>query len=234
VLALMGPRARCLLASCCSDDLTNEGFPFATAREIHLAGAPVFAIRITYVGELGWELHVPVEFAASVYDELTEAGASLGLVDGGYRAIESLRLEKGYRSWGADIGPDHTPQMAGLGWAVKRKSELSFQGKAAIEKAARSPLPRMLAGFIIEDPDVTLLGRETIYRNGVRVGWLSSGGFGYTLNQPLGYGYVRDANGVDANYVLSGDYELEVAGERVPARASLTPFYDPAGARVRS
>ncbi len=234
VLALMGPHARDLLVSCCNDDLTNEGFPFATAREIRLAGAPVFAVRITYVGELGWELHVPVEFAASVYDALTEAGGPLGLVDGGYRAIESLRLEKAYRAWGADIGPDHTPQMAGLGWAVKRKSELPFQGKAALEKAAQNPLPRMLAGFIVDDPDVTLLGRETIYRNGVRVGWLSSGGFGYTLNKPLGYGYVRNASGVDANYLLSGDYELEVAGERVPARASLTPFYDPSGARVRS
>ncbi len=234
VLALMGPRARDVLQSCCDDDVSNEAFPFMTAREIRLAGAPVLAIRVTYVGELGWELHIPVEFAVSVYDRLSEAGAPFGLANAGYRAIESLRLEKAYRAWGADIGPDHTPPMAGLAWAVKLKSGSPFQGREALERAAAAPLPRLLAGFVVDDPDITLLGRETIYRDGARVGWLTSGGFGYSVGKPIGYGYVRNDNGVDRDFVLSGTYELDVAGERVRAHASLTPFYDPSGERVRA
>lgn len=234
VLALMGPNARDILQSCCNDDLSNESFPFMTAREIHLAGAPVLAIRVTYVGELGWELHIPVEFGATVYDALIEAGEQFGLANAGYRAIESLRLEKGYRAWGADIGPDHTPPMAGLGWAVKLKSAIKFQGREALENAAAEPLPRLLAGFAVENTEAALLGRETIYRDGERVGWLSSGGFGYTIGKPIGYGYVRNDKGVDAAFVMSGNYQLEVAGELVPASVSLTPFYDPSGARIRA
>ena len=233
VLALMGPRARAILQTLSPDDLSNDAFPFATAREIRLAGAPVLAIRLTYVGELGWELHIPVEFAVTVYQALSAAGAAEGMVDAGYRAIETLRLEKGYRAWGAELGPDHTPVMAGLGWAVKLKTDMPFQGREALERAAASPLPRLLAGFAVEDPAMVLLGRETIYRDGVPVGWLASGGFGYTLGHPIGWGYVRNAAGVDREFVLSGRYELEIAGERVPARVSLVPFYDPKGARVK-
>jgi len=233
-LALMGPCAREILASCTADDLENEAFPFLSGREIHIAGATVLAIRITYVGELGWELHVPVEFAVTVYEALHEAGAEFGLIDAGYRAIESLRLEKGYRAWGADIGPDHTPLMAGLGWAVKLRSGVPFLGREALEEASGKPQPRLLAGFVLDDPDAPLFGRETIYRNGERVGFLSSGGFGHTLGAPIGYGYVRRDAGVDPAFVLSGDYELEVAGERFSARAALEPFYDPKSARVRA
>jgi 4-methylaminobutanoate oxidase (formaldehyde-forming) len=141
VLAVMGPRARDILKPLTEDDLSTAVFPFATAREIRLAGAPILAVRITYVGELGWELHVPVEFAVTVYDAIMAAGAPLGLVDGGYRAIESMRLEKFYHAWGADIGPDHTPAMAGLGWAVKLRGDKEFQGRAALEREAASPLP---------------------------------------------------------------------------------------------
>jgi 4-methylaminobutanoate oxidase (formaldehyde-forming) len=205
-----------------------------SAQEIRLAGAPVLAIRVTYVGELGWELHVPVDFAVSVYDALCAAGAPFGLVDAGYRAIESLRLEKGYRAWGSDIGPDHTPLMAGLGWAVKMKSGAPFQGREALIEAAGAPLPRLLAGFTVDEPDAVLLGRETIYRNGERVGWLSSGGYGYSIRKAIGYGYVRNADGVDPTFVLSGEYQLEIAGERRPASASLSPFYDPKGERFRA
>jgi 4-methylaminobutanoate oxidase (formaldehyde-forming) len=233
VLALMGPNARAILSAVTADDVTNAAFPFATVREIRIAGAPVLAARITYVGELGWELHVPVEFAVTVYEALVDAGQPLGLVDAGYRAIESLRLEKGYRAWGADIGPDHSPAMAGLGWAMKLGTALPFQGREAIERAAGGKPPRLLAGFVTDDPDAVLLGRETIYRDGVAVGWLGSGGFGYTVGRPIGYGYVRAAAGVDRDFVLAGTYELEIAGERVPARVSLAPFYDPTGLRVR-
>ena len=234
VLALMGPRAREILQSCCDDDLSNAAFPFMTSREIRLAGAPVLAIRVTYVGELGWELHIPVDFAVSVYDALVCAGAPFGLVDAGYRAIESLRLEKGYRAWGADIGPDHTPPMAGLGWAVKIKSGAPFQGSDALIKAGADRLPRLLAGFAVDDREIALLGRETIYRNGLRVGWLSSGGYGYSSGKAIGYGYVRNSDGVDPAFVLSGEYQLEIAGERRPATVSLSPFYDPKGERIRA
>jgi len=234
VLALMGPRARDILAACSADDVSNAAFPFMTAREIRFAGAPVTAIRVTYVGELGWELHIPTEFAVAVYDRLMEAGAPFGLANAGYRAIESLRLEKGYRAWGADIGPDHTPLMAGFGFAVKLKSGQDFQGRTALEKAASEPLPRRLVGFSVEAPNVTLLGRETIYRDGERVGWISSGGYGYSIGNTLGYGYVRRAEGVDEAYLRSGSYELDVAGARVPARLSLEPFFDPKGGRARA
>jgi 4-methylaminobutanoate oxidase (formaldehyde-forming) len=234
VLSLMGPRARDVLQALTADDVSNAGFPFGRVKRITLAGAPALALRVTYVGELGWEIHIPVEFAASVYDALIEAGRPHGIANAGYRAIESLRLEKGYRAWGAEIGPDHSPLVAGLGWAVKLRSNRPFQGRAALEAQAAKPLPRLLAGFTA-DPSVILLGRETIYRDGKRVGWLASGGYGYTLGRAIGYGYVRDPeNGIDRDKVLSGRYELEIATERVPAEAFLDPPYDPAMSRIKS
>jgi 4-methylaminobutanoate oxidase (formaldehyde-forming) len=233
VLSLMGPRARDILSAVTAADLSPAGFPFATGREIFIAGCPVLALRITYVGELGWELHLPADCAVTVYERLMGAGAPLGLVNAGYRAIETLRLEKGYRAWGADIGPDQTPVEAGLAWACKTGSGRPFRGREALASQLANGGQRRLAGFLAEDPAVTLLGRETIYRDGQRVGWLSSGGFGHTLGHPLGYGYVRRAEGVTEDFVLSGRYELEVASERVPARVSLRPFVDPDGARVR-
>jgi 4-methylaminobutanoate oxidase (formaldehyde-forming) len=233
VLSVMGPRSREVLQSLTEHDMSNTAFPFARVKRITLAGAPMLALRITYVGELGFELHIPVEFAQSVYDALMEAGEPHGIANAGYRAIESLRLEKGYRAWGADIGPDHSPLVAGLGWAVKLKSNTPFQGRAALEAQAAKRLPRLLAGFTT-DPDVILLGRETIYRDGKRVGWLSSGGYGYTIGRSIGYGYVRDPEkGVDRDSVLSGRYELEVATARVPAEVFLDPLYDPTMSRIK-
>jgi 4-methylaminobutanoate oxidase (formaldehyde-forming) len=214
--------------------MSNAGFPFGRVKRLTIAGAPLLALRVTYVGELGWELHIPVEFAASVYDALMAEGEPHGIANAGYRAIESLRLEKGYRAWGADIGPDHSPLVAGLGWAVKLKSNRPFRGREALEAQAVKKLPRLLAGFTA-DPSVVLLGRETIYRDGKRVGWLSSGGYGYTVGRSIGYGYVRDPeNGVDRDSVLSGRYELEVATTRVPAQAFLDPLYDPTMSRIKS
>jgi 4-methylaminobutanoate oxidase (formaldehyde-forming) len=234
VLVLMGPRSRDILSRVAEADLANGAFPFGTARTIPVAGAPVLALRVSYVGELGWELHVPVEFAVTLYEAIKAAGADHGLADAGYRAIESLRLEKGYRAWGADIGPDHSPPMAGLSWAVKLRKEIPFLGRDALLGQQGAPLPRRLAGFTVDDPAIVLLGRETIYRNGRRCGWLASAGFGYTVGKAIGYGYVRDPAGVDEGYVLSGDYELEVATERVKAGVFLKPLYDPAGLRIRA
>ncbi len=233
VLALMGPRARDVPAGLTRDDVSNAGFPFGTARRLCVAGAPLLALRVTYVGELGWELHIPVEFAATVYDALHEAGTAHGLRDAGYRAIETLRLEKGYRAWGSDIGPDHTPLEAGLAWAVKLKSARDFQGRAALLAQQAQPLKKMLATFSVDDPAVVLLGRETIYRDGERAGWLSSGGFGHTLGKPIGLGYVRRSDGLDRAWLESGRYKLEVATERVPCTLHLAPLYDPKMLRIK-
>lgn len=233
VHSLMGPRSRDVLAALTRDDISNAALPFGRVRRIAAAGAPMLALRVTYVGELGYELHIPVEFAATVYDNLMAEGQKHGIANAGYRAIESLRLEKGYRAWGSEIGPDHSPLVAGLGWAVKMKSGVPFQGRDALVAQAAKPLPRLLAGFTTA-PDVILLGRETIYRDGKRVGWLASGGFGYTLQRSIGYGYVRDPEaGVTREMVLSGQYELEVAGERVAAAVFLDPPYDPQNARIK-
>jgi sarcosine dehydrogenase len=233
VLSLMGPRSRDILATITEDDVSADGFGFGTVRRLHIGGAPVLALRVTYVGELGWELHVPTDCALSAYEALMKAGEAHGLVNAGYRAIESLRLEKGYRAWGADIGPDHSPLMAGLGWAVKLRKDIPFLGREALLAQRDKPLPRLMAGFISDDPDLVLLGRETIYRDGQRCGWLSSAGFGYTIGKPIGYGYVRNPDGVDEAYVRSGTYELEVATERVPVSVFLKPPYDPDNHRVK-
>ncbi len=234
VLSLMGPKARKILELVTSSDVSNDAFKFGTVKTIGIAGCPVKALRVTYVGELGWELHLPVEYAATVYAALMQAGAEHGLINAGYRAIESCRLEKGYRAWGADIGPDHTPVEAGLGWAVKMRKGIDFKGRDAIAAQQANGVKKMMAGFTVEDPDIILLGRETIYRNGVRVGWLSSGGFGYTINKPVGYGYVRNPDGVDAKYVMDGVYELEVATKRVKCDVHLAPLYDPKMTRVKA
>jgi 4-methylaminobutanoate oxidase (formaldehyde-forming) len=230
----MGPRSRDVIQCVTEHDFSHAGFPFGRAKRVTVAGAPVLALRVTYVGELGWELHIPVEFALSVYEALMMAGEPHGIANAGYRAIESLRLEKGYRAWGADIGPDHSPLVAGLGWAVKLKSATPFQGRAALEAQLARRLPRLLAGFTT-DPSIVLLGRETIYRDGKRMGWLASGGYGYTVGRSIGYGFVRDPdNGVDRDSLLAGRYELEVATARVPAEIFLDPLYDPTMSRIKS
>lgn len=234
-LSLMGPKARDVLAAVAPGaDVSGEAFPFGHVRVIEIAGHPVRALRVTYVGELGWELHVPIAATGAVFDALMEAGAPYGIRPAGYRAIESLRLEKGYRAWGADITPNDSPFEAGLGWAVKLRSGLPFLGREASERIAGAPLRKQLACFTVEDQSVVLLGRETILRDGEFAGYLSSGGYGYTVDRPIGYGYVRRAEGVDEGYLRAGSYELVVANERVPARIELGPLYDPQNARVKA
>jgi 4-methylaminobutanoate oxidase (formaldehyde-forming) len=227
-LSLMGPKSRDVLSRVTKSSLD---FPFGHMREIEIAGSKVRALRITYVGELGWELHMPIAAAGDVFDALMAVG---GVTPCGYRAIESLRLEKGYRAWGSDITPNDTPFHAGLGWAVKLKSNRPFLGREACEKISRAPLTKMLAGFTTEREDIVLVGRETILRDGVFAGYLTSGGYGYTLKKPIGYGYVRYADGVSEDYVRAGNYELVVASERVKAHVRLAPLYDPTNARVKA
>jgi 4-methylaminobutanoate oxidase (formaldehyde-forming) len=191
-------------------------------------------LRVTYVGELGWELHMPIAAIGEVFDALMAAGRAHGIAPTGYRALESLRLEKAYRAWGSDITPNDTPYQAGLGWAVKLKTAIPFLGREACERAANSKLAKKLACFTTDDPEIVLLSRETILRNGEFAGYLTSGGYGYTVGKPVGLGYVRNAEGVDDDYIRAGDYELVVASEKVKAKVHLEPLYDPASARVRS
>ncbi len=233
-LSLMGPKTRDILQAVAAADCSNEAFPFAHMREIDIGGHAVRALRVTYVGELGWELHVPLNATGEVFDALMEAGKDVGVRPVGYRALESLRLEKGYRAWSSDITPNDSPFEAGLGWAVKLKSDLPFVGRAMAEKAANSVPKKQLAGFTVEDPEIVLLGRETILRDGEFAGYLTSGGFGYTVGKPIGYGYVRNSGGVTDDYLSSGRYELVIAQDKIPADIHLGPLYDPAGSRIRN
>ncbi len=232
VLSLMGPAARRIMVRVSRDDLSNDGFSFGTCKTIEIAGHKALVLRVTYVGELGWELHFPVENASEIYSALMDAGGRYGMINAGYRAIETLRLEKGYMAWGADIGPDHTPFEAGLGWAVKLRGTVDFKGRAAMEKQKSNGINKLMAGFMVNDPDVVLLGRETIFRNGERVGWLSSAGYGHTIGVSIGYGYVR-AKAVNSDFVMTGDYELEVVSKRVKARVFTGAIYDAAMVRVK-
>jgi 4-methylaminobutanoate oxidase (formaldehyde-forming) len=232
VLGVMGPRSRDLLGRLTGAELSNAAFPFGTAREIELGYATVRATRITYVGELGWELYVPTELAMGVYDDVVAAGDGLGLRHAGYHAMDSLRLEKGYRSWGHDIGPDDTPIEAGLGFAVAFERE-GFVGREALLRQRAGPRARRLVMFTLDDPEPLLLGDEPIWRDGALVGRITSGAYGHTLGRSVGMGYVVHPDGIDAAFLGAGRWELEIATERFPATARLEPPYDPASARVR-
>ena len=207
--------------------------PFGRAQKIGIAGCPVLALRITYVGELGWELHMPVEYAQTVYEKLQEAGVPYGLRNAGYRAIETLRLEKGYRAWSSDIGPDHTPDEAGLGWAVKMQSNIPFKGRDAVASQRLQGVKKIMTTFTTNG-DAVLCGRETIYRNGERCGWLSSAGYGFTIGKSIGMGFVRSETSIDSDYVMIGKYKLEVAGKLVNAEVTLDPLYDPNLKKVKA
>lgn len=234
VIGVMGPRSRELLARLTTSSLRSDDFPFGAVREIGLGYATVHAARRTYVGELGWELYVPVEMATGVYDDLMQAGAAFGLRDAGYYALESLRLEKGYRAWGRELSPDDTPFEAGLGFAVKFDKG-DFLGRAALIKARASSPRRRCLSFVAISPESPLVhGGELIMRNGEPVGEISSAAYGHTLGAVVALGYVRcDGDHVNEDW-LSRRFELDVAGERVAVRASLRPPYDPTHQRVKS
>jgi 4-methylaminobutanoate oxidase (formaldehyde-forming) len=230
-LSLMGPRARDILGRCTPAEVSDAALPFGSARVIEIAGVAVRALRVTYVGELGWELHCPIGQLAQVYDALMAADPALRPV--GYRALESLRLEKGYRAWSSDITPNDTPFEAGLGWAVKMKSNQPFLGRAALEPLAGQVPAKRLMGFAVDAPEAVLVGRETILRDGQPVGYLTSGGYGYSVGHSIGFGYVRHAGGVSDDWLAAGRYDLVIAGEITPARLAPRPLFDPDGVRIR-
>ena len=234
VLGVMGPGARDLLQSLSPNDLSNDAFPFGTSREIELGQAHVRAARITYVGELGWELYIPTEFALGVYDALVEAGEGAGLRHVGMHAMNSLRIEKAYRHYGHDIGDADTPLEAGLGFAVKLEKPGGFIGRVALLRQREEGVRQRLVQFLLEDPEPLLYHNEPIWRDGALCGYVRSGMYGYTLGGAVGLGYVENPDGVDAAYVNAGRYEIEVAGVRYPATASLRPLYDPTSSRIKA
>jgi len=233
VLGVMGPRSRELLARVSDADLSPAAFAFGTSREIAVGAATVRASRITYVGELGWELYVPVEQAGLVYDELAQAGRDLGLCDAGYYALESLRMEKAYRAWGRDVTIDDTPWEAGLGFAV-RLDKAPFLGREALLAQRERPLTKRLVTFVLEDETALPWGDEPIVRDGRVVGSVTSAAFGHTLGRAVAMGYVRDPDGVDEACLAAGRFELDIGGDRIPARAGFAAPYDPRALRVKS
>jgi 4-methylaminobutanoate oxidase (formaldehyde-forming) len=234
MIGLMGPNSRDLLQSLTASDLSHEAFPFATSKEIELGYAMVRASRITYVGELGWELYIPAEFATGVYDALVQAGADFNLQNVGMHAMNSLRMEKAYRHWGHDIADEDTPVEAGLGFAVAWDKPGGFIGKEALEEQRQNGVTKRLVQFALDDPEPLLYHNEPIWRGDAIVGHITSGMFGHALGKSLGMGYVEDDGGVDEEFVNSGVYEIEVACERFPATASLRPFYDPKSERIKA
>lgn len=233
VLSVQGPRSRPLLQSLTDADLSAAAFPFAASREIDLGYGRVRANRLTFIGEVGWELYIPTEFAPGIYDRIVAAGAEHGLRHAGYHALEHLRAERAYREFGLDLTPDDTPYEAGLGFTVKPDKPGGFIGRDAVAPQRGRTLDKRLVMFALEDPGPVLHKDELIWMDGALVGYLRSGVYSFTLGRAIGMGYVRHAAGVTQALLDASRVEIEVAGGRHPARASLQAFLDPTGARAR-
>ena len=225
---LWGPRARDLLAPLATDDLANEAIPFMTAQPITIGRVPVLALRVTYVGELGWELYAPSEFGPAMWDTLWEAGREHGLVAAGYRAIDALRLEKGYRVWSSDITPDETPFDAGLGFAVQLDKATPFIGRDALVAAKAAGPRKRLRCLVLDDARAVCLGNEPVRLAGEVVGRVTSGGLGYAVDRSIAYAYLPPGAAIGSRG------EVAVFGEWIGFEVAREPLYDPAGERVRS
>jgi 4-methylaminobutanoate oxidase (formaldehyde-forming) len=221
VLGVMGPKSRALLSAVSPADFGDEAFPFMTFREIDLGFARVRASRVTYVGTLGWELYIPTEFAAQVFDVLLEAGEPLGLKLAGYHALNSLRLECGYRHFGHDITDETSPVEAGLGFAVAFDKPGGFIGRDALLRRRGRPPRRRLVSVVLDDPEPLLLHDEPLWRNGEEVGITTSGMFGHSIGRSVALAWVHHEGGVDADWLGAGRWEVEIACERFGCRVSL-------------
>ncbi len=235
ILNLQGPKSRELLSRVSPADFSNAAFPYLTMQEIEIGYATVMAIRVTYVGELGWELYIPPECALNVFDTLTETGAEVGLKLAGLSCLDTLRMEKAYRDYGHDIDNTDTPLEVGLNFAVDYDKPGGFIGREALLRRKESGPPKYrLVQFLLNDPEPFLYGSEPIYRDGVFVGHVLAGNYGHSLGAAVGVGHVNHAEGVTAEFIRSGSYAINIAGVRYPAKASLRGFYDPENSRVRS
>ena len=235
VFGVMGPKSRQLLSSLTDADLSDSAFPFATSRLISLGYASVRATRITYVGELGWELYVPTEFAVGVYEDLLAAGEQFGIARGGYYAIESMRLEKGYRAFGRELTPNDSPVEAGLLFACKLSTDIDFLGRASVQQAKAEGPRRRVVSFSVDSDTPMLWGGELILREGEVAGQVTSAAWGATVGTCVGLGYIRAADGsvITSEWVRAGTYAVNVGGEVYPITVSLTAIYDPGNSRIR-
>jgi heterotetrameric sarcosine oxidase gamma subunit len=235
VFSVMGPRSRSLLSALSADDFSASAFPFGTSREVDLGGVTVRANRTTYVGELGWELFVPTDVAVSTYERLMSPIAGKAPTLAGYYAIDSLRLEKGYRAWGRELNPDVTPVEAGLSFACKLQTKLTFRGREVIERQLNEGVSKRVVSLLLKDPNPFLWGSELILRNGEPVGFVSSAAFGHTLGAAVLLGMIERTDGevADSDWINSGNYQIAVAGEQFEARVSTRPLYDPDGLKVK-
>lgn len=237
MLGVMGPNSRALLSELTDADLSNDGFDFGTGQFIDLAGGEVFALRMSYVGELGWELYVPNENAHAVYDAIVEAGTSHGLAHAGYHAMNSLRLEAGMRHWGHDITDEDTPLEAGLGFAVSwskwEERGVDFTGRAALEAQRGAPRTKRLLQFRIEHPDLLTYHDEPIYRDGVVVGRTSSSMWSATQDRCCAMGYVEHDEAITKDWIDAATWETNIAGARVPVTCGISSWYDPKNLRPK-
>lgn len=232
MLGVMGPNARKLMEKVSDADLSNEGFPYGTAKEISVGYATPYAVRMSYAGELGWELYVPTEFAAGMFDKLMEAGEELDVKLVGLHAVDSLRLERGFRHWPSDISPEDTPLEAGLGFAVDFTKE-NFRGKEALLKQKEEGLKRKLVQFKIEDPEPLIYHDEPIFRDGEMVSENTHGAYGYLVGGCVGMCYLKNEAGITKDWIMAGKYEIEVNGKRYPISVSLSAAHDPKGERAK-
>lgn len=235
VLNVQGPRSRELLTRVTTADVSNEAFPYLTMQDIDIGFALVKALRVSYVGELGWELYIPTEFSDHVFGALVEAGETVGLRYAGLQALDSLRIEKAYRDYGNDVDNMDNPLQAGLGYFVDFEKPGGFVGRETLLRIRERGAPsHRLVQFLLEDPEPLLHYGETIYQDGKRVGYIRSGNYGHTLGGAVGLGFVENPDGVTSDYVKAAGFAIGVAGQRYPAEASLKPMYDPKMKCVRS
>ncbi len=239
VIGVMGPRSRELLARVTTDqasgrsaDFSNEAFPFASSQFLQISGHDVLAVRLTYVGELGWELYITKPAASAVYDELWRAGADLGVTNAGHYAINSLRLEKGYRAFGTELSPDESPIEAGLGFVVAWDKPGGFMGREALLRQRAAGVKKRLGLFTLDNPEPVLWGSEPILRDGVMVGYTTSGSYGHTVSRGIGMGYVRHREPITNEFLVAGRYEILVNGVREPATLHLKCPVDPERRKV--
>jgi heterotetrameric sarcosine oxidase gamma subunit len=233
LLSVQGPASRTLIGRLTDADLSNESFPYLSARQIHVGYAPVLAIRVTYVGELGWELHVPAEYAMGVYDDLVSAGGDLGFRLVGLSAMSSLRLEKGYRDMGVDIDNTDNPLEAGLGFAVAWDKPGGFTGRAALLAAREQGPPRhRVVSLLAEDPDTDLFGNEPVFLGDQWVGYVRAAAYGYTVGGAVGLAQVESAEGVTGGWLKNGDFRARTPAGDVPVRLQIAPLYDPQRLRI--
>ncbi|MCG8618734.1 MAG: aminomethyltransferase family protein, partial [Desulfobacterales bacterium] len=233
MLGVMGPKSRDLLAKITDADLSNAAFPFATAKDIYVGYAQAYAVRMSFVGELGWELYIPTPFAQDVFDKLIAAGEEFDLKMCGLHAVDSLRLEKGYRHWSSDITPDTTPYEAGLGFAVRLEKD-NFIGRDALIRQKEEGLKNKLVMFTIDDPEPLIYHDEPIFRNGELAGENTHGAFVHKVGRSMGMVYLSCDTGISDDWIMDGEYEIEVEDKRYPITIHLKAPYDPQGKATKA